>query len=807
MSASDLDIRTALTARNSGLDGLRGLAVITVLLFHLRFDGASSGFLSGALPTGGFLGVSLFFTLSGYLITQIVLDENRRTGTISLRAFWVRRLRRLMPGALVALFLIVLAALVSDVFRSSSIRSDLWSALGYGANWQFMTAQSTYADLFVATPSPVLHFWSLAIEEQFYLFFPIVLVVLLSARRWVLPVGLSCVWIASLTGSFLGSSDNTVYYGTHTRAAELLTGALLALIAPIAALSSRHEKKDARGRSRVMGTALSWALVVFIVLVYSVEISDRWLYRGGFAAVSFVSALLVIGVQVRGPLQWLAERPALVVTGRLSYGLYLFHWPIFLLLDESRTGLGGWLLQGVRLGVTVFVAVIVFRLIENPIRYRRRLVQRGRSALTFIGAVVLVAVGIGFISQTDRAALAGLDAPDSVVDFGEMDDESRLRVAVLGSQPAALTDVRRSLGNLVSLEIESFVNVECPTFGSDYLVSNCSSIVQRLMAIEKTGAYDLLIIGFGGSERRLLNSERERTGGDVFQPAIRFAGDIRENLRGREVLLLDYGIRDPLFGELENLGLESTEITTFQRPSDSVLRDALSVIIEKIEGEDHRQRVMVIGDSSSFGVSAAIDATAGDRFDVLWAGRRNCPLVEVQRLRWWEGVEFDMEPCPTLNPEWRSLIKSFSPRVIVIVVAIPEQAEQMYLGDSTWHVVGDGAFTAAHDAFMAEFMTVLEERDIELMIFSSPRIHGGALGGAPFSHDDRVAAWNVEISKWITTWPQITLVDWAGILERAESPAGSLRSDGVHLEQSDLNRIIGAEILAILETTSRSLES
>ena len=205
-------------SRIDALDGLRAVAVVAVLLFHLDL----------AWMPGGFLGVSLFFTLSGFLITRLLLDESDRTGRVALRTFWARRLRRLSPAALVVLAVVALMSLWG-VFEGTRLRGDLGASLGYVANWRFATAESTYAELFTSTPSPVIHFWSLAIEEQFYLIFP-VLFVALSKKRALLVPGLLALTIASVVASLLTESRNLGYYGTHVRAAELLIGCLLAVI-------------------------------------------------------------------------------------------------------------------------------------------------------------------------------------------------------------------------------------------------------------------------------------------------------------------------------------------------------------------------------------------------------------------------------------------------------------------------------------------------------------------------------------------------------------------------------------------------
>ncbi|MFM7755460.1 MAG: acyltransferase family protein, partial [Actinomycetota bacterium] len=409
--------------RIPGLDGLRALAVVAVLLFHLRVD----------IARGGFLGVSLFFTLSGYLITRLLLEEHRGTGTIALVPFWGRRLRRLMPAALVTLAAVTVAALAFDVFESSTVRGDLWAALGYVANWRFMSASTSYADLFVSAPSPVVHFWSLAIEEQFYFVFPVVLLALLGrrGRRRTALIGLGVLWVASVSSALVGASDNVVYYGLHTRAAELLTGALVALV-----LADGSRRPGGTLHTRLANGAVTVALAGFVALVITTDTGDRWLYRGGLAAVSLLSVILVVGVQSPGPWQWLAERRQVVAIGELSYGLYLVHWPVFLILDADRTGLDGVALAGLRLAVTWAVAWTMAAAIERPIRRARLLPTTGhRAAALAIGLTVMAGV-MFFVPRTPPVSLAGLEAPDEVVDFGS--DEPEVTIAVLGSQPSAV---------------------------------------------------------------------------------------------------------------------------------------------------------------------------------------------------------------------------------------------------------------------------------------------------------------------------------------------------------------------------------
>ncbi|MFM1752392.1 MAG: hypothetical protein RL119_1354 [Actinomycetota bacterium] len=782
--------------RVPGLDGLRAVAVVAVLLFHLRMGYAS----------GGFLGVSLFFTLSGYLITRLLLDEHRASGTISLRNFWARRLRRLMPAAFVALGLITIVAVSSDVFQSATLRGDLWAALGYVANWRFMSASTSYADLFVTAPSPVLHFWSLAIEEQFYFVFPILLLAMLrrNRSRWVAFVGLGLLWMASVASSLVGASDNVVYYGAHTRAAELLTGSLLAL------LMAHQTKFGVTTASLSSGIRYFWnaatavALGVVVFLIITVETGDRWLYQGGLAAFSLLSALLVVGIQVAGPFQWLAERRVVKAVGQVSYGLYLFHWPIFLLINEDRTGLSGITLHGLRLVATVAISVVVMQLIENPIRRNRILSGvRVRSGALVIGLMTL-AGAIVFVPRLEIPALAGLDAPDTVVEFGGTDTTPKLIVAVFGNQAQAVTDIRQIIGDDQSTEVIDATDSTCPVTTFAFARDGCPSIASRLDAFGVRDQPDLVVVGFGSLERDLLEASLLGADEEIFDIADRYFEGVMISLGARESILIDYGTPDVLSGTLEGVGLGRPTISSIQQPTLELLNDLYSVVATKAGGADQRERLMVIGDSSSFGVSAAIDAVAGDQINVLWAGGQNCPLVEVEMVKWWEGVEFDLGYCPTLNSRWIDLVSTFRPDRVLVVVTVPEQSEQKYPGDPNWYEVSDAIFQQVHEAFMNEFMDLLTINKIDLVMFNSPLIRSGALSGADFAQEERVNGWNQVIQRWATNWPQITVIDWAAIIERLESEQGPLRSDGVHLEQPVLNGIVADEVIPALRVASLS---
>ena len=337
-----------------------------MLVFHGGF----------AWAVGGYLGVSTFFTLSSFLITTLLLTEWRTSGRISLRRFWARRLRRLMPAALVGLAgVVAFGALVADGDQLRELRGDVLAAMGYMANWRFIVSDQSYADLFAA-PSPVLHFWSLAIEEQFYFCFPLVAVATLRLHRRrglrVLFVALLLAAACSVAAGLLllraGASPNRLYFGTDTRVCELLIGALLAVGVARFGLP-RHR---AVGRTTQVAGAL--ALMAMVGMWASLSQSDRWLHRGGLLVHAVLAAAVVLAaVQPHGPVRALLGREWLCRLGLISYGVYVYHWPVFLWLGEDRTGLSRGPLFCLRVAVTLVVATLSYHLLERPIREGRRL--------------------------------------------------------------------------------------------------------------------------------------------------------------------------------------------------------------------------------------------------------------------------------------------------------------------------------------------------------------------------------------------------------------------------------------------------
>ncbi len=343
-----------------GLDGLRALAVLGVLAFHAGLPWAQ----------GGFLGVDAFFVLSGYLITSLLLVEWCSRGSISLGAFWARRARRLLPALFVLLGAVgAFAYFLAPADTLQQLRMDALATFGYVANWHEIATGHGYFTQ-QALPSPLLHTWSLAIEEQFYVLWPLVVLGLLRwrrSRRAVLVVAaLGAVGSAAEMAVLYGSGGNLarVYYGTDTRAQSLLVGAALAV------LLSRREKIEGRaGGSALTIVAIAGAVACGWAWSH-LDGQNARLYRGGYLVLALAVAAVIacLALVPRGPLARLCSLGPLRYTGRISYGIYLWHWPVFLVLDRARTGLAGPGLLWSRLATTFVLAALSYHLVEMPVR-------------------------------------------------------------------------------------------------------------------------------------------------------------------------------------------------------------------------------------------------------------------------------------------------------------------------------------------------------------------------------------------------------------------------------------------------------
>lgn len=404
------------------LDGIRALAVAVVVLFHA---GAS-------WVGGGLLGVDVFFVLSGFLITSLLCAEFAGTATIRLRTFWAGRSRRLLP----ALFIVLLGIAAycwafSPTVDVSSARGDAFSTLFYVANWHFILSDQGYFAI-AASPSPLLHTWSLAVEEQYYLIWP--LIALFVLRRWgrnglALTALLGAVASAALMAVLYhaGVSTNALYYGTETRAQALLLGSYLGVIASSRSWSVFDRTWASTPRGQRTGAVLALGGCAGLLWAFhSLQGQSPFLYNGGFLVVAGLSGSLIAVVTSwpTSALAWLLSRRPLVFLGRISYGVYLYHWPLFLTIDGARTGLGGFPLLVVRLAATLIVAIVSWRFVEEPIR-RRRWLSSWRARLATAGAAVgtVVLLVASTVAPSAGALLpaAGTPATSSVMSASEIE--------------------------------------------------------------------------------------------------------------------------------------------------------------------------------------------------------------------------------------------------------------------------------------------------------------------------------------------------------------------------------------------------
>jgi peptidoglycan/LPS O-acetylase OafA/YrhL len=367
----------------AALDGARGVAVAGVLLFH------------GDHLTGGYLGVDFFFVLSGFLITSLLLAESDRTGSVGLGGFWARRARRLLPALAVMMVGIALYCVAfARADQLAQIRGDALSTLGYVANWHEIFSHQSYFALFTA-PSPLNHTWSLAIEEQFYVIWPLVFVALLSrfkraTPRAVLVTSLALAAISSVLMLVLydPASVSRAYFGTDTRAAAILFGAALA------AWLATHEPSDNRGR-RIALEAVGLAGVVTLAICWTrLDGQSSFLYQGGFLLCGLAATAIIAAAVHPQPgliARALALRP-LTALGLISYGVYLYHWPIDIALDRKEMGFGGWPLFGFQTAVTLAVAIASYRIVEQPIRHGALSAIQWRKLTPVVTIALVVAI-------------------------------------------------------------------------------------------------------------------------------------------------------------------------------------------------------------------------------------------------------------------------------------------------------------------------------------------------------------------------------------------------------------------------------
>jgi peptidoglycan/LPS O-acetylase OafA/YrhL len=371
-----------------GFDGLRAVALLAILAFHQGYD----------LASGGFLGISSFFTLSGFLVATLLLAEWAHDSRVSVGRFWELRARRLIPALALVLAAVVVLQAALRVGAGPGFRGDVLAAAGQVLNWRFAFGGDGFASV-LTDPSPVQHLWSVSLVAQVFLLLPLAFVGIMRVvgTRWRAA---GAVFGLAAVGSFAAASmsadragnDGVAYYGTHTRLGELLVGVVLAYA--VLSPAFRRLMETPRGAAVLRyGPLVALAGLAWLWSTTSLYSSN--LFGGVTALNALFTAFVVLAVTIPGPATTALGWRPLCAIGTISYAAYLVHWPTYLLLDEDRTGLDSHVLFLARLGTTLLVATLLTWVVERPIRYRLA-VPRGPlglalgTSLALVGAVALL---------------------------------------------------------------------------------------------------------------------------------------------------------------------------------------------------------------------------------------------------------------------------------------------------------------------------------------------------------------------------------------------------------------------------------
>lgn len=369
-----------------GLDGLRAIAVLGIIIYHLNKQWLS----------GGFLGVDTFFVISGYLITSLLLSEYEETGTIKIKQFWLRRIKRLLPAVLILIFTVTITTLIFKPSHIVQVKHDAIAALLYMSNWWYIATNVNYFEQFAFMP--LKHLWSLAIEEQFYLFFPFVLILLLLKFKSYKKVTL-ILWIISLISLILMIAifpitfgNSRVYFGTDTRLQTLLLGVILAFAWPPFKLKA-NPPKILQNSISTIGII---ALITLIILFFTVEDDNKWIYSGGFYIISTLTLLIIASaVHPTNIFAKLLGNKVFIYIGKRSYSLYLWHFPIISFIHSYYVaGQYPVYVYMIDIILTIILAESSYRYIELPFR------EHGFSVFNFArllkASLIRIIVTLGF---------------------------------------------------------------------------------------------------------------------------------------------------------------------------------------------------------------------------------------------------------------------------------------------------------------------------------------------------------------------------------------------------------------------------
>jgi peptidoglycan/LPS O-acetylase OafA/YrhL len=447
------------------LDGLRALALLAVL--------ANASGLEAV--RGGYLGISSVFTLSGFLLATLALAEWSQSSALQLRRFWDRRARRLLPPYLITLVVIVALQAVVRVGSVPTFRTDFFYSLGFAENWRLAFPSEGFARSFNELSS-LRHLWPVAITVQVYLVFPLVfmLLMMITGRRWRtagLVFGLGALVSFGAAWKIGGNPEarDIAYYGTHTRVGELLVGVVLAYLVLTPGFRAFLSRPAAMGVLRAGGVA---ALGLILVLWLLVPIDSPWLFHGVTALNAVLTAWVILAVTMPGPAATVLGFGPLRYLGEISFAAYLLHWPLYLLIDEDRTGFDGPVLFAARLAATLAAGFGLYWVVEQPFRHQ---IKAGRGqVLAGFGLTAAIVAALVVVLPVNPPANISLTVDDgngpgdleAVVPAG---GTAASKVLVIGDQAAGslvpgFTAWNGAHGDQ-QLRVDTHVTPDCPLGG------------------------------------------------------------------------------------------------------------------------------------------------------------------------------------------------------------------------------------------------------------------------------------------------------------------------------------------------------
>lgn len=476
-------------SRNGALDGLRGLAVIAVMAYHVVPDPF----------TGGWLGVDIFFVLSGFLICAMLLREHDRNSSIDYKRFLVRRARRLVPGLILMLLAILTAASIYETAaRRKDVAIDVMSSFLQVSNWRLILANESYFAK-VSVPSPIRHTWSLGVQEQFYFIFPLLLIFLFArARNWrtiiivFTAIGALSFW-RMLDLYVPGTDPSRVYFGTDTRLVELLVGVIGAIwLHQRTQRAANNPSPGPRGWGRSGESLIGWlgliSLGVIVYWMFTVNEFSPWLFQGGLLIIGAMTLLMIIAATSPLPnimTKMLANKPLMVV-GDQSYSLYIWHWPIIVYLVWAMPDAEEWKRQVAAVVLTIVISTLSHRLVERPIHqnglraYIKGFPKLGPALAVIAVAGVVVGSGLLYVTEgnADRKSITVRLPADGYYGLTREElpqDAVRKTVVVVGASTVLGLVERGELDKTPDLFSYSAASLGCTTYHRAEVVDDGSS--------------------------------------------------------------------------------------------------------------------------------------------------------------------------------------------------------------------------------------------------------------------------------------------------------------------------------------------